>query len=709
MFLDEPSLAVELLRLLQVAVLQDIPSPRGLSDLNTALNLLNGLAAQSAASRGMRNKILYSLSTNEFSIPLQRFSDFVPAAPYRVHNMNGICPSYYARTQQHYRRQLCYLILQVGLYAADNELSLDTALATALLKKEFADAGASSECSAFQKARSTSSCTQGSLFKTGSTPLDMTSHQWREQLADTLARNSVYQQQHIVKIVGEVCRDLELRCENAEQPFREEQARSRELHERLGEAEIRTAELVVRIGERERTLSDNEAKTCHWKEQAEAADERSNALLIDIEKSRKEVEHTKEQAATAAEASSETARQQDLTYLAIIKGRDKDSQEQSDKIKALKAQISDLTRDLAESKVLEASKASQVGRLEESLAQRTNGLENAEAQANARLADISRLQEANEGLVATNASINAELTEAAEGRDHLASKLETHILAFDSERIELHKRHDESIAAKAAEKEQLIQSHESTMRKFRKDWETTERTADRAAKQSNIKLKELEKKVSTLRRELANQGMVLAEYRDFNNRMTKLQTRHQSLNYPIMEGVAGDNDQSEVIACDAEESPMQHDDKADLTTSFGSTTSSRSAGPTPKRTKTGSRRSFKPPTTITRAPSLAKPLRRATTGFTVKGQRQALGNLGSASQNEILLTPTQPLTQKTPRRHTSAAIVENDENERIVEERGFGDMSIDDSDMFTSTSKQRLEIVRDHATRDDYDETTADI
>lgn len=707
--LDEQSVAAELLRLLQKAILEDIPNQCGLSDLNIALRLVKGFAAQSSVSKGVRHRILYSISTNGLSIPLQRFSTFLPAAPYAVHSKNGVCPNYYARVQQKYRRQLCCLILQVGLHAADNDLSLDAALATTLLGKHFDDPVAPLECSAFQKARSTNSCTQGSLFETGSTPLDMPSHQWREQLADTLARDSAYQQQHVVKIVGEVCRDLELRCENAEQPFREEQARSREILERLGEARVETAELVVRIEERERTMSDNEAETCHWKEQAEAADERSNALLIDLDKSRKEVEHTKEQAATAAEASSEAARQQDLTYLAIIKGRDKDCQEQSDKITVLDTQISDLTRNLADVQGLEASKASQVGRLEESLAQRVNDLENAEAQANARLADIGRLKEASRGIVATNASINAELSEAAEARDHLASKIETQILAFESERIQLHTRHDVTIATKAAEIEQLIQSHESTIRKFRKDRQTTERTAERAAKQSNTKVKELEKKIGTLRRELANQAMVLAEYQDFNHRMTKLQTMHQPLDCPTMEGVVGDDDQSEVVACDTEESPIPHDDKGHLMASFGSSTSSKSGGPTPKRTKTGRCRNFKPPTTITRAPSHAKPLRRATTGFTVKAQRQALGNLGSASQNEVILTPTQPLTQKTPRRHTSAAIVEHDENERIVEERGYGDMSFDDSDIFTSTSKQRLEILPDHATRDDYDETTADI
>ncbi len=702
-------MAVELLRLLQLAIEENVPSQRSLSELNVAVSLVNGLAASCSTSRDVRQKILYSLSTNEFSLLLQRFSEFEPTGSSGQHTKSGICPKYFADYRQKYHRTVCCLILRTGLHAADDELSIDTSLAMALLKKGIDIPDTSLSCRIPSPPRLSSGCTEVSLFETGSTPQDMASRRWRDQLTESLSRDAAYQHQHIVKTMGEVCQDLEVRCENAEKPFREEQVKSRDLRAKLAEVEARNAELVAKMEGYDHTINDLKVQICQRKEQANAAQERSTALIADLQVLQQEVERTKEQATSATKASSEVARQQDLTYVSIIKGKDEVCQEQSDKIKTLEVQTNDLTRKIAECQQLEASITGQKDRLEESLAQRTNGLENAEAQANARLADISRLQEANEGLVATNASINAELSEAAECRDHLASKLETHILAFDSERIELHTRHDESIAAKAAEIEQLIQSHESTMRKFRKDRETTERTAERAAKQSNIKVKELEKKVGTLRREFANQGMVLAEYRDFNNRMTKLQTRHQSLNYPMMEGVAGDDDQSKVIACDAEESPMQHDDEANLTTSFGSTTSSRSGGPTPKRTKTGSRRSFKPPTTITRAPSLATPLRRATTGFTVKGQRQALGNLGSASQNEVLLTPTQPLTSKTPRRHTSAAIGDNDENERPVEEGGYGEMSFDNSDIFTSTSKQRLEIVQDYAARDDCGETTADI
>jgi len=670
---------------------------------------VNGLAARCSMLRDVRQKILYSLSTNEFSILLQRLSEFEPSGSSDQHAKSGICPKYYADYRQQYHRTVCCLILRTGLYAADDELSLDTSLAMALLKKCVVMPSASLPCSVPGPSKLSSGCTEVSLFETGSTPQDMASLYWRDQLVESLSRDAAYQHQHIVKTMGEVCRDLEVRCENAEQPFREEQAKSQGLRANLAEVEARNAELVAQMEAYDHMLSDLKAETCQWKEQGHAAEQRSNSLIADLQLLQQEVKRTKEQATSAAEASSEAARQQDLTYVAIIKGKDEVYQEQSEKLETLEVQTIDLTRKISQCQQLEASMAGQKDRLEQSLAQRTNDFESAEAQANAQLAEACRLQEANEGLAAKNASINAELSEVTEDRDHLASKLETQILAFNSERIKLHTRHDESIAAKAAEIEQLTQSHESAIRKFRKDRETTERIAERAAKQSNIKVKEMEKKVSTLRRELTNQAMVLDEYRDFNNRMTKLQTRHQSTNHPTMEGVAGDDEQSEIIACDAEDSPMQHGNKDDLTTSFGSSTSSKSGGPTPKRTRTADRRSSKPPSTIPRAPSHAKPFRRATTGFTVKGQRQLLGNLGSASQNEVLLTPTQPLTQKTPRQHTSAAMVENDENERIIGDGGFGDMSFNDSDIFTSTSKQRLETVQDHATPDDYDETTADI
>ena len=172
--------------------------------------------------------------------------------------------------------------------------------------------------------------------------------------------------------------------------------------------------------------------------------------------------------------------------------------------------------------------------------------------------------------------------------------------------------------------------------------------------------------------------------------------------------VANDG-RTELMSYDEAQSPSQYYNKGNLTKSLGSSTSSRSGGPTPKRTRTENPRAFKPSLTGPRKVSHAKPARRATSGFSVKGQRQALRNLGSASQNEVLLTPTQPLTQKSARRHTSAAVVETNENERAMEEAEFGDMAFNDSDVFTSTDQQRLATFHDHVARHDYDETTADV
>ena len=399
-------MTADLLWLLQLAILEKLPSQRGLLDLGAAMELANGLAANIPNSRGLREKILCSLSTNEFSIPLQRFSEFVPAAPYKEHSKDGGCPRHYAEIQQRYRRRLCCLILKTGLHAAHDELGLDASLATALLGKHYEDSSASLKCSFFQLPKLANNCIGVSLFEAGSTPQEMPSRQWRDQLADSLSRDAGYQQQHIIKTMGEVCRDLEVRCENAEQPFREEQARSRDLRLRLTEAETRNAELAAQNEEYGKAINGLKAEIRHSNEQADAADERSRTLVADLQELQKEVERTKEQATYAAEASSEAARQQDLTYVAIIKGRDKECKEHLDKAENLEARISDITKGLASCQAQEAIQAGQIERLEESLAQRIHNLETAEALAEARLAETDRLKASNLELVTEIASVN---------------------------------------------------------------------------------------------------------------------------------------------------------------------------------------------------------------------------------------------------------------------------------------------------------------
>ena len=695
---------------MQLAVQEHLPSQRGLSELDWALKLVKGLAAECSISRDLRQRILYSLSTNEFSNPLQRLLDFVPAVVRTEHNKTGVCPRFYAQNQHDFHRQLCCLILQTGLHAGGDELNHDVSLATALLKKNFDIIPDAAICSIFQSSRSTSGCTEVSLFEAKSTPQQMPSRQWREQLANNLSRDAAYRQQIIMKTINEVCLDLEARCENAEQPFREEQGRSRDLQLRLDEAETQNTELIAQSEKSHRAVETLEADSRRLAEQVDAANERSEALLADLRDLQKEVENTKRQATDAAEASSEAARQQELTFLAIIQGRDEEFQKKSDKAATLEAQISDLNIALAECRDREATSMSRIERLQGSLDQRCHDLDQAEALAAARLAEMDQLKAVNTGLAAEATSANTKTKEAIEKCQTITLELEAQALAFDSEKSTLHSKLVDLASTKSSEIEKLNQGHEATVRQLRKNHDQAQKNLQRAAKQSCAKVKDLEKKVSFLRCERDDQANVIAEYQDFNHRITsRLRTRQPPSHSPGNNTIGSNNGQAEIILHDEEQMPSQNRIEKDRDNSFGSSTSGKSSGPTPKRTRTESRRACKPPTTAARSAFHAQPARRATSAYIGKGQRQVLRSLGTASQNETLLIPTQPLTQKSIRRHTDAAVLQNLENEPTTREAEFSDVSFDDSNIFTSTSEQRLAMTCAQATGDDYDETTADI
>ena len=700
--LDEHAIGAELLRLLHLATVEERPNKRSLSDLHMANKVLDGLAASCSTSKDVRHKILYSLSTNEFSVPLEHFVRSQPAASCREHCKDGLCPDIYITLKQESCRKLCSLILQTALLAADDELNLDTSLATALLRKTVERSNVVVKCTLFRSPRPSCTVERLPFFQAESTPQEMPSRHWRDQLANSLSRDAAFQREHIVKIVGEVCRDLENRCETAEQPFHEEQARSHDLRERLEAAEARDAELSIQIQEQNHTLDDLKAEAVQRDEQARIVKKHSEALSNDIGELHKKLEYTKEQAAQAAEASSESARQKDLTYIAIMKGKDEESNAQSDKINSLSGRINELDKEIADYQDRGVTQTRRVENLEQSLAERTHDLGQAEVRAEAQLVEIEQLKAVNTQRLAENANANTRLEDAAKEYAVLVS-----------EKSELQAKLVDLATANTLEVQNLNMSHAEMIQKLRKDREEVGKSHERAAKISNAKIKDLETKVAFLRRERDDQEKVLADYAEMNNKIaSRLRTRQQPIDPPAIEAIVEKDDWIRRDGCTEEPSPNMSIEEDDLTKSFRSSTSSHSGGPTPKRTRIGNRRSDKRSLTTSRKSSHMLTARRATTSHPVKGTRQPLGNIGTASQSANLLIPTQPLTAKAGRRHTTAAILEMDENEYATEEIDYGDSSLNDfndSDLFTSTKRHLLEIHSDQDQGHDDDGTTVDI
>lgn len=502
---DEQTVAAQLLRLLHLVVEQELPNTRGFSTLNAAVVLVKALEAKTTVSQDLRRKVLYCLSTNEFSEPLQRFSAFTPLSLHVEHDKYGVCPASYAKAQHNLFKELCCFLLQTGLRADDDESSLDGSLVTSLFHKAFDSSHASLKCKLFMLPTSFRNHDQVSLFEAGSTPQELPSRQWRDQLANSLSRNAEYQHQHVVKTMNEVCRDLEARCDNAEQPLREEQARTADLRQKLEEAETRNAELASQDEERGHSLEGLRADAFHLKEEADAANERSKALLADLAVLQQDLERTKKQTARAAEESSEAARHQDLTYMAVIKGKDEECQKRSDRIEILEAQNSESSQRLADNQEQEATRLDQMRHLEESLAKKTHEIEEAHALSRTLTTDIEQLQAVNAQSEAGVAAANVKIEETMAERDDISSKLHAQASSFISERSGLQKRYGDLVVEKADEVDKLHQSHQTTVRKMRKEFEQAEKLAERAAKAKATRIKDLEGKMSVLRRDLGKQ------------------------------------------------------------------------------------------------------------------------------------------------------------------------------------------------------------
>lgn len=73
-----------------------------------------------------------------------------------------------------------------------------------------------------------------SLFQQESTPYTGQHLQdWRDRLTSELESQGFYQRDSIIRSVSQICQDLEWRCQTVEEPLRREQARSRELEQRI--------------------------------------------------------------------------------------------------------------------------------------------------------------------------------------------------------------------------------------------------------------------------------------------------------------------------------------------------------------------------------------------------------------------------------------------------------------------------------------------
>lgn len=337
--------------------------------------------------------ILLSISAKDVKEPLQQFVKSRPSTPNTGEGHNGldVCPRVYAEARRKLHESICDLLLKTAFHAPAGGAHLDAKMGLALLDKRNTMSSTVSPCEYYGLSLS-SVMAPTSLLEAVSTPQTLTSsHDWRTRLFKELTRDAKYQYEAIVKMVGDICQDLERRCNEAERPFRAEQVINNDLKFELQTSRARLIELESQVLERTQVLEGLEVERRHLQGQVQAFEQRVQLLGSRLAELEKESYEAKKEAESAAEAACETAKQQELTHLACMTGKDEMLEEQGVKLADLEARASGLESELSILHLQEVHSKENIERLEEMVNTRNQAIEQAKATTASREADVDRL------------------------------------------------------------------------------------------------------------------------------------------------------------------------------------------------------------------------------------------------------------------------------------------------------------------------------
>lgn len=378
---------------MELACSENVPSLTSLAKIENAMVLITGLDVRIQDSASLRQSILYSLSTNGLSELLHRFLDSkCTIATVNLHEQLEACPHSYHQIKFDLHKRICNLFLKTAFYSSQDEVSIDTLIATALLDKQSSFSSLSRRCGFYKSRYLASVTTHAPLQQARAAPIErIGSRGWRNALYENISKAAESQHQSIVRMVGEICQDLELRCDDFERPLREEQSRSNGLVAKIKASEIKVLELESRAQEHISDLDGLKAEKTRLLEQVQVAEQRLHSLSSTHELLREELIREQNEAADAAVAAQERINRQELAYLATVTGNDEMYEERSLTLARLEDRTRRLAEELNQMRVQEEIDRDRIKSLDATIHEKTEALETVNRLAVSRQTEIDCL------------------------------------------------------------------------------------------------------------------------------------------------------------------------------------------------------------------------------------------------------------------------------------------------------------------------------
>ena len=347
-----------------------------------------------------------------------------------------------------------------------------------------------------------------SMFETVSTPrMDSASLNWRDGLMREMTRDIDCRYEGIIRMVSEICRDLELRCDENERPLREEQSTSCDLRAKLESSERDKAALELQARDYQTTISALETERDCLANQVEATERHSKKLVTDLHDIHHKFDHAQIEAKRAVQAAVESARQQDLVYLATITGKDEVLEEQSLRLASTEHHAKALELELNRMRGSEANNAEKLSDSEtcvETMKTTISALEHRVKDLQNELTITKEQNAYNTAKVCNNMALIEELNtsvvalnEASDQKGSFILALKDQLQKTESVTSELQLQH----AAKDAEIKRLDESHRLSNDQRQRELEVARSSAAAASEQFAATIAGLKGEVGSLRKE----------------------------------------------------------------------------------------------------------------------------------------------------------------------------------------------------------------
>ena len=394
------AIVLELLELASLELSLDGPS---LNRSRKAMYLVDSLAIEVQTSAGLRQAILYCLSTDAFAEKIQRFlrPTLPDMPPESSHDHAATCPLLALQAKSDLSKSLCVLFIKTAMYTSQDNISLDSSVAAALFDKntELLKRGCIKCKSYLSRSVSCSKERVSLLAEKSLSTVELSSADWRESLFKNLSTATQHQYYDIVKIVNEVCRDLEARCDSVERPLREAKEISDDLKLKLDSSEATVAMLENQAKERGLTMNSLEAENHRLVEQANAAEQRLQLLSTAHDQLGYRLECANRDALKFTESAREKEEQEKLAHLAIMTGKDEIYEMQSLELAESEARAKSLRDELAQ-RIAASEKT--IACLEDSMNSTNKDLELSKLLAASREVEITRLLEREAKMIEDN-------------------------------------------------------------------------------------------------------------------------------------------------------------------------------------------------------------------------------------------------------------------------------------------------------------------